>query len=180
MPVVDYSKILIYKIQHKEKDELLYVGSTTHFGNRKRQHKSRCYNANGKPYNYKIYSTIRDNGGWDAFNMVIVKEFPCNNRQEARTEEDRIMREMRSSLNMLRAYTTPEEKKEQKKEYAEINKDKIKERKKEYNEFNKDKIKAYRKEYAEQNKEKIKDKYLKIYKDKYKNIYIFYIQWVTT
>ena len=39
MPQVDYSKIVIYKIQHKEKDELLYVGSTTHFRNRKVQHK---------------------------------------------------------------------------------------------------------------------------------------------
>jgi len=153
MPQVDYSKIVIYKIQHQSKDELLYVGSTTHFRNRKVQHKSRCYNANDKVFNTKLYTTIRDNGGWNAFNMVVVKEFPCKNKQEALTEEDRIMREMRSSLNMYRAYTTPEEKqqyqKEYEKDYREQNIDKIKE----YREQNRDKMK----EYYEQNRDKLKE-----------------------
>jgi hypothetical protein len=135
MPQVDYSKIVIYKIQHKELDELLYVGSTTHFRNRKVNHKSRCYDANGRAYNYKLYSTIRDNGGWDAFNMVIIKEFPCNSIQEARTEEDRIMREMRSSLNMCRAYQTTEERRDYLKKHEQ--KDKIKETRKHYRELNK-------------------------------------------
>ena len=55
MPQVDYSKIIIYKIQHQSKDELLYVGSTTHFGNRKVQHKEKCYNTNNKIYNNKLF-----------------------------------------------------------------------------------------------------------------------------
>ncbi len=147
MPIVDYKKIVIYKIQHKSKDELLYVGSTTHFGNRKRQHKSRCYNPNEKSYNTKLYSTIRDNGGWDAFNMVIVKEFPCENKRQAEAEEDRVMREMLSSLNSIRAYTTPEEKQEYNKEFH-----------KEYHKLNRDKHIEQNKEYYEQNKKKITEK----------------------
>ena len=176
MPVVDYSKTVIYKIQHKSKDELLYVGSTTHFGNRKVQHKSKCYNTNNKIYNNKLYTTIRQNGGWDAFNMVIIKEFPCNNKQEALTEEDRVMRQMLSSLNMLRAYVSKEDalerdrKSKQKnyeqnkeiikakvKEYCKKNVDKIKEYKKEYREKNLDKIKEQIKEYNEKNLDKIKE-----------------------
>ena len=176
MPVVDYSKILIYKIQHKEKDELLYVGSTTHFGNRKRQHKSRCYNANGKPYNYKIYSTIRDNGGWDAFNMVIVKEFPCENKRQAEAEEDRIMRDFQASLNSIRAYQTPEERlerrkiterifrqnnpekyKEYLKGYYQQNKEKILERSKESQQRNKEPRKEYQKKYRQLNIDKLKE-----------------------
>jgi len=168
MPVVDYKKTIIYKIQHETKDDLLYVGSTTHFGNRKVQHKQRCYNANQKIYNSKIYTTIRDNGGWDAFNMVIVKEFPCENKRQAEAEEDRIMREMKASLNMVRAYTTEEEKQEKKKEYDKVynecNKEKKKEQKhiyymnnidkrKEYIEKNIDIIKEKRKEYREQHKD---------------------------
>ena len=148
MPQVDYSKTLIYKIQHQTKDELLYVGSTTHFGNRKVRHKNNCNNANGKSYNLKLYSTIRDNGGWDAFNMVIVKEFPCENKRQAEAEEDRIMREMKACLNSHRAYITKEEKKEQMKEYREQNRDKVNEQKKEYYIRNINKIK-------EKNKEKI-------------------------
>ena len=174
MPVVDYSKTLIYKIQHQTKDELLYVGSTTHFGNRKSHHKGNCYNPNGKSYNYKLYQTIRDNGGWDAFNMVIVKEFPCENKRQAEAEEDKCIREMKSSLNMRKAFTTPEEKLEHNreyrvknknkiKEYLEKNKDKIKERSKEHYEQNKDKHRELAKEYYLQNKDK-NSEYQKKYK----------------
>ena len=41
---IDYSKSVIYKIQHLEKDELVYVGSTTNFVKRKNKHKSCCKN----------------------------------------------------------------------------------------------------------------------------------------
>ena len=177
MPQVDYNKCVIYKIQHKELDELLYVGSTTHFGNRKVQHKRSCYNSNGKSYNSKLYSTIRDNGGWDEFNMVIVKEFPCENKRQAEAEEDRIMRQMRSSLNTIRSYQTPEERQERHsitnkvlyqnniekhkeigKKYYENNRDKILERTKEHYQQNREKIIDYNKEYREQNKNKIKER----------------------
>ncbi len=165
MPVVDYSKTLIYKIQHKSKDELLYVGSTTHFRNRKVKHKSSCYNPNGKSYNLKLYSTIRENGGWDAFNMVVIKEFPCENKRQAEAEEDRIMREMLSSLNTYRAYTTPEGKKEQMKEYREQNRDKLKETHKKYYNENRDKLKETHKKYYEQNRDKLKETHKKYYNE---------------
>ena len=35
---IDYSKCLIYKIQHLENDKLLYVGHTTNFTQRKYAH----------------------------------------------------------------------------------------------------------------------------------------------
>ncbi len=171
MPVVDYSKTVIYKIQHESKDELLYVGSTTHFGNRKTQHKHNCYNTNNKIYNNKLYTTIRDNGGWDAFNMVIVKEFPCENRRQAECEEDKVIRQMRSDLNMKRAFLSPEEKRKNDnerhreyyminkdtkiKEYIELNKDKIAEKGKIYREQHKDYFKEYNKDFYQQNREKI-------------------------
>ena len=58
---VDYSKTVIYKMQHVDNPELLYVGSTTDFTRRKAGHKSVCNNANDKLYNIKLYSMIRDN-----------------------------------------------------------------------------------------------------------------------
>jgi len=162
MPQVDYSKIVIYKIQHQELDELLYVGSTTHFGNRKRQHKGNCYNPNGKSYNSKLYSTIRDNGGWDEFNMVIVKEFPCENKRQAEAEEDKCIREMKSSLNMRKAYITKEEKQEYFKKYNkdfyQQNRERILQQTKEYNKDNIERKKEYNKEYEERNKEILKVK----------------------
>jgi|DEB0MinimDraft_10_1074344.scaffolds.fasta_scaffold13736_4 hypothetical protein len=166
---IDFSKTVIYKIQHKEIDDLLYVGSTTNFTQRKSSHKGGCNNANCYEYNYKLYQTIRDNGGWDMFNMVIIKHFPCQNFNEARTEEDKVMREMKSNLNMKRAYVSPEEKQEYLREYRLENKDKNKqyylehkdelaESHRQYYTEHKDEIVEYQKQYRLENKDKIKDK----------------------
>ena len=172
MPVVDYSKCVIYKIQHQSKDELLYVGSTTHFGNRKTQHKSKCHNPNDKQYKQRLYQTIRDNGGWDEFNMVIVKEFPCDNKRQAEAEEDKCIREMKSSLNMRKAYITKEEKQEYFKKYNNLfyqqNREQILEQRKENNKYNIDRRREYNKEYEERNKEILKGK-RKIYREKNKD-----------
>jgi len=172
---VDYSKTVIYKIQHVDNPELLYVGSTTDFTRRKADHKRGCNNGNDKLYNMKIYKMIRDNGGWDAFNMTIIKEFPCQNKQEALAEEDRIIREMKSNMNKIRAYVTPEDVKEQKKQYYEQNKEQIterqkqyyeqnKEQKKQYYEQNKERFKQYKEQYREQNKEHYKQ-YRELHKE---------------
>ena len=146
----DYSKTVIYKIQHIDKEDLLYVGSTTDFRRRKSQHKRSC-----KSGTLKLYRMIRDNGGWEMFNMVIVKNFCCDNGQEAKAEEDRIIRQMKATMNMIRAYTTNEEKKEYIKQYQEQNKEQINEQQKQYYERNKEQ----KKEYYENNKEKIKQYY---------------------
>ena len=94
---INYSKISIYKIQHIDDDSLLYVGQTTDFTKRKSSHKSKANNS--KMNDCKLYSMIRDNGGWDMFNMVEVKKFPCTNKKEAEAEEDRVMRELKASMN---------------------------------------------------------------------------------
>ena len=163
----DYSKTVIYKIQHIDKEDLLYVGSTTDFTQRKTQHKHKC-----KSGTAKLYQMIRDNGGWNEFNMVVIKKFCCENGQEAKAEEDRIIRQMKCNMNMRRAYTTNEEKREyvkqQMKEYYERNKEKIKQylennkehikqQRKEYQENNKEQIKQQKKEYYEQNKERLNE-----------------------
>ena len=147
---VDYSKICIYKIQHKEIDELLYIGSTTDFTRRKYSHKSRCNNANAKYYNLKVYKMIRDNGGFDNFNIIVIKEYPCNNKREAEAEEDKVMREMKANMNAIRPYVSREERLEQKRDYQHHyrldNKDKIKEEQKHYRLENKDKTAEHKKQ----------------------------------
>ena len=146
---IDYSKTVIYKIQHIDKDELLYVGSTTDFRRRKNTHKQSC-----KRGTIKLYEMIRDNGGWDKFNMVVIKEFCCENAEQARAEEDRIMREMKANMNSYRAYLTEEERTQQNREYSE-----------QYRENNKEKIKEYDEQYREQNKEKIKQQNKEYYEN---------------
>ena len=95
----NYANTVIYKIQHIDKNELLYVGSTTDFTKRKCSHKNRCNNPANSKHNFKIYEMIRKNGGWETFRMTEIKKYPCNDKREAETEEDNIMREMKVSMN---------------------------------------------------------------------------------
>lgn len=143
---IDYQKSVIYKIEHLEKPELLYVGSTTDFIKRKNTHKSRCNNES--KYNNHLYKMIRDNGGWDSFKIMIIKQYSCLNKIELLIEEDKQMKELKASLNQMKAYNTEDETKERKKEcdkeYGKVNKDKINLKHKEYNKVNKDKIKEYK------------------------------------
>ena len=44
---------------------------------------------------------IRNNGGWDSFKMLEIKKFPCNDKREALAEEDKVMKELSSNVNLL-------------------------------------------------------------------------------
>jgi hypothetical protein len=167
---IDYQKAVIYKIEHLEKPELLYVGSTTEFIKRKSQHKYTCNNEKSSKYNYKIYKMIRENGGWDCFKILIIKQYPCLNKIELLIEEDRLMKELKSSLNHFKAYRTEEYTNQINKEYRDKNKDKINEYCNKYREDNKDKIKERNKIYRDDNKDKIKE-YREDNKDKIKDYY---------
>ena len=148
---MDYSKCCIYKIEHIENDNLVYVGHTTNFSKRKGEHKNRCNNENANStYNLKLYQMIRKNGGFEMFKMIEVEKYPCKDRREAGRREDEVMTELKASMNMIRASRTQ-------KQYYEDNKEKITEYHKEYYEDNKVKINEYHKEYCENNKGKIKE-----------------------
>jgi len=97
----DYSKTVIYKIQHREKPELLYVGCTTNFNARKNQHRSRCNNVADKEHDHYKYIMIRENGGFDAFDMTPVKQISCQTKLEAMIEEERTRQELKANLNVM-------------------------------------------------------------------------------
>tara|TARA_R110000822_G_scaffold928_1_gene4007 strand:- start:244 stop:867 length:624 start_codon:yes stop_codon:yes gene_type:complete len=101
---IDYSKIVIYKIQHIEKEDLIYIGSTTNFKIRKATHKfnSKELNLKYADSKFKLYDIIRKNGGWDMFKMLEVKKFPCLDFNEARAEEDKIYLEFNATMNSRR------------------------------------------------------------------------------
>ncbi len=101
---INYESTIIYKIQHLDDETLLYVGHTTDFTQRKSSHKANLKNTNNKAYNFKVYQMIRDHGGWEMFNMTEIKAFSCSNKREAEAEEDKVMREMKATMNMNRAY----------------------------------------------------------------------------
>jgi hypothetical protein len=163
---IDYSKTVIYKIVCNDLSITdLYIGSTTDFRKRKNKHRSACINNNNVGYNLKVYTMIRENGGWDNWTMLEIEKYPCNNGNEARTRERYYIELLNSNMNIIIPTRTD---KEYSKFYSEKNKDKIKE----YREKNKDKIKEYRdlnkdkiKEYCKINRDKINERRKKLYNE---------------
>ena len=111
--VLDYSNTIIYKITCKDtsvKD--LYVGHTTNFVQRKRAHKQSCINPKTINHNCKLYSIIRENGGWTNWIMEIVHFFNCNDQYEARTKEQEYFILLKATLNSVEPMPTPKPKPE--------------------------------------------------------------------
>ena len=141
----DYSKGIIYKIKCRDRSiKDIYVGSTTNFASRKRQHKINCYNPNIQHYNLCVYQFIRAHGGWDNWEMVPIKTYSCNSHMELVIEEQ-------SMIEQLEEYTTLN------RHRAFLSKENISVKNKEYRDKNKEKIKVYKKEYWDKNKEKVKE-----------------------
>ena len=94
---IDYSNTIIYKIYCNDKTiSDVYVGHTTNFTKRKCSHKSGCNNLYNK---LKIYNIIRQNGGWDNWEMVEIAKYNCKDKTEARIKEQQHYEELNSTLN---------------------------------------------------------------------------------
>jgi len=154
---IDYSNCVIYKIQHIENEELLYVGHTTNFKQRKKAHKCACNCLANTNSNLKVYKMMRENGGWDNFNMIVLHKYPCQSREEADKEEDKVMRKLRASMNSINAYRDEEKRLEYRKKYYIENK----EQKQHYYIENKEHISESQKDYRDKNKERIESLSLK-------------------
>jgi hypothetical protein len=158
--MVCYSKSVIYKLVCNTNELLIYVGSTCSFTTRKSQHKSACNNSNNKAYNYPLYKMIRDNGGWDNFRMVIIEEYPCENKTQLCIREEQLRVEYKANMNACSAFGLDQERrneytKKYRKEHYKQHKEENKEICKKYYNQNKEKIIEQKKEHYKQNKEKI-------------------------
>ena len=116
---LDYT---FYKWIHTSKDltDLCYVGSTANITNRKYQHKSNSNNPNNKSYNNLLYATIRENGGFENFKMVILGTAEQITKREAQAIEEEYRIAEKANLNTYRCYTTDKQKTEQMKQYSKI------------------------------------------------------------
>lgn len=161
---INWANTIIYVIRSLTDPTLIYVGSTTDYNNRKRCHKDSC-----KSSQTKLYVMIRANGGWDSFSMVEHSKYPCENKRQAEKEEERIRLALQANLNTIRAFVTPEQRIEQKKEidakYYIINKVEIAEQKKEYRIENRAEINEKNKEYRIENKAEINEKQKENYQE---------------
>jgi len=143
-----YCNSVIYKLCCKDPSILdIYVGSTTNFIKRKAQHKKICNNENDKRYNCYKYQFIRDNCGWNNWDMIKIKDYPTDSKRNLEMEERRIIEELKPTLNKQLPTRTN-------KEYKENNKESISLKRKEWDKKNIEKIKQKVKEWRENNKDR--------------------------
>ena len=157
---MDYGKTIMYKIVCNDltiKD--CYVGHTINMVKRKCAHKYACNNEKNKAHNLKIYKIIRQNGGWDNWNMVLVEKFPCKDSSEACKREREVYEELDAKMNMIRPYFTQEEHKKYGKEYREDHKEYYKQYREEHKEYYKQNYKKYWEEHKEELKKYHKQYY---------------------
>ena len=100
---IDYSNTIIYKISCKDVScNELYVGYTTNFVQRKHAHKQYCNNDTSPHHNMKLYKVIRENGGWDNWNMEMIDCINCEDINEAKLKEYDYSISLQSTLNTVK------------------------------------------------------------------------------
>jgi len=156
----DYSRTVVYKLVNKEDydNANIYIGSTTNFTQRKCEHKSDCMNKTGVKYNQKIYHFIRNNGGWDEWNMLEVEKFSCVDNYEAKAREEYWRIHFNAVLNMNKCHIDISSQ-EYQKQYRLDNLDKSRQyrldnidKSRQYRLDNHDKYIEYQRKYYELNK----------------------------
>ena len=147
-----YEKGVIYRIICKDptiKD--CYIGSTSNFTKRKQGHKSRWCDENNRNYNAPVYKFIRENGGWENFEMIEIIKYPCETKRELEIKEREYIELLGGTLNQRIPTRTP-------KERYETNKTEILNKQQQYNIKNKEKISERHKEYYQANKQSAIDR----------------------
>ena len=163
--MIQYNKSTIYKLCCKDANITeIYIGSTTNFRLRKSQHKVNCHNEKHKAYNFEVYKIIRENGGFENWDMIEIEKVNATDKKDLEKNERRVIDQLKPILNCRIPGRTV-------KEYYVDNYDKIKEYNVKYNAENADKIKERQKKYEADNSDKIKErqkKYRKKNPDKFK------------
>lgn len=133
---IDYSETFFYKIVCKDLNiKNCYVGHTTNFIKRHYNHKRDCCKETQKNYNAYVYKFIRENGGWENWDMILIEKTSCDNLLEACKKERQFIEELKANLNVWIPSRTSKErycdKRDEKcnytKEYYKNNIDKVKE-----------------------------------------------------
>ena len=148
----EYSKSVIYRLDCNDKTVLeFYICSTYDKNKRKKDHKSNCNNENCEPYDYKVYKFIRENGGWDTWTFEVIQEFPCDNEEQLRIQEQYYYDLLKPTLNTNRPYVSEEEMKKYKAKYYQDNREEFAK----YYQDNREDIFKRRAIYREKNREEL-------------------------
>jgi hypothetical protein len=152
----DYSKSCIYQICCRDPDiRDIYVGSTIDLVKRRAQHKALCNNPNSGDHNFHVYQYIRDNGGWENWQVVQIEKVVCESSQDLCQREREVFERLKPSLNTYRPKVSPEETKDDQrardKAWREANPERSRARTRAWREANPERYKATTKAWIESN-----------------------------
>jgi len=95
----------IYKIFCKNPEvNDIYVGSTSQLKDRIKTHRTTVNNPNNPHSGYKLYTTIKANGGWDNWNVEVLEEMENVAKIDARKKEEEWSKQLGATLNTWKAY----------------------------------------------------------------------------
>jgi len=95
-------KYFIYCI--KFNNDIVYIGSTNNFSQRKHKHKKNTTNKRGKLYWLKLYLFIRENGGINNFIFEILENGEIENKIEIRKIEQNFIDKYNPNLNSKKSF----------------------------------------------------------------------------
>ena len=173
---IDYTITIIYFYRFVCNDPNIinmYVGSTVDMTKRKTNHKTKCNNPNDKAYNYSVYKTIRDNGGWDNWRMLEIENKIVKDKTEAKQQEQYWIEYFNAQMNMIKASYNQ---REYQREYYEQNKEQINAYQLEYKEKNKEQIIEYKRDYYKQNKEQLNARTRDYYKQNKEQLNAYHLE----
>ena len=105
--ITNYSTTFFYKIYCKDENiSDKYIGHTINFVERQKQHKRNCINPKSDEHNRKLYKFIRDNNGWDNWEMELLAFHKCENLLEAKKYEQQYFEEYKATLNSIEPLKT--------------------------------------------------------------------------
>ena len=134
---INYEKACIYEIVSKDVNVTQrYVGSTTNLIKRRCTHKNGCNNEKNKAYNRYVYQFIRENGGFENWDVVLIEQvIDCKDNENLHKRERFYIEEKKAELNRSIPL-------QQKNEWYIKNKNKVSEKNKLYRENNKELLKT--------------------------------------
>jgi len=130
---------LIYKLCSRDPTvKEIYIGSTTNPKVRKWCHKSTCNNPNGLHYNLKVYQYIRENGGFENWDLIVIEaNIHYTEKHELRTRERYWLEHLKATLNSQVPNQTNAE---SSRNYKEVNREALNEHNRNYRQANREVI----------------------------------------
>lgn len=98
----------IYKLSNPNTGDF-YIGSTYEPIKRWADHFYNTYAFDNKKYNYRVYRTIRETGGWDMWNKQIIDSYYEITKEDLKDIEQQYILQLRPSCNSANAKNTKEQ-----------------------------------------------------------------------